>query len=401
MSVYLLTLAFVLLPLATAVHVTFSVDEVEAATQALPPEEPHKLISDYLHKVVPESSFKYPPSLQPVRVSPKKNLFVGAVHTAYDQHYPLVLSPDMIWQCVAQGFAIHVNKNTEKLRHMFVENEGKTKIIVERNRSYSRGNPDNDWEGVFGDFSEEIRKNVGDEIHSLLTPEFSTTGPVERAAAQIVLMDAFKEYFEYELHTLCGIPQITLEGTVDDWKKLREKTLSLAKFDLKWWIDAMEPILNEFVKAAGGKVCTDFWKHIYKIDGGSGGPYITGWTLTLFPYIGRNMENMRQNPFLESWKVSDVEDDWGYGLTTSSFPKGTVSTPFKWVFPGKEFPMYFYAGFLGVSQDKKSLALRPVIGWAVVDGVDEIKTRSCKNFVHDEWQYIVNGRTCLRKSGVP
>ena len=253
MSVYLLTLAFVLLPLATAVHVTFSVDEVEAATQALPPEEPHKLISDYLHKVVPESSFKYPPSLQPVRVSPKKNLFVGAVHTAYDQHYPLVLSPDMIWQCVAQGFAIHVNKNTEKLRHMFVENEGKTKIIVERNRSYSRGNPDNDWEGVFGDFSEEIRKNVGDEIHSLLTPEFSTTGPVERAAAQIVLMDAFKEYFEYELHTLCGIPEITLEGTVDDWKKLREKTLSLAKFDLKWWTDAVEPILDEFVSSF-------FWK---------------------------------------------------------------------------------------------------------------------------------------------
>ena len=40
--------------------------------------------------------------------------------------------------------------------------------------------------------------------------------------------------------------------------------------------------------------------------------------------------------------------------------------------PGKvpglnELPMYFYAGFLGVSQDKKSLALRPVIGWAVVD----------------------------------
>ena len=101
---------------------------------------------------------------------------------------------------------------------------------------------------------------------------------------------------------------------MDDWKKLREKTLSLVKFDLKWWTDAVEPVLNEFVKAAGGNVCTDFWKHIYKIDDGSGGPFITGWILTFFPYIGRTIEIMHQNPFLEAWKVSEDESKrhWGY-----------------------------------------------------------------------------------------
>ena len=30
--------------------------------------------------------------------------------------------------------------------------------------------------------------------------------------------------------------------------------------------------------------------------------------------------------------------------------------------------MYFYAGFLGVGQDKKSLSLQPVIGWAACSG---------------------------------
>ena len=344
---------------------SFPVDAVEKATKPLPAVDHGKFVADTL-QVSPEAHSKFTESPNLVDVYLSKNLFVGAVHTAYDQHYPLVLSPDMIWQCVAQGFAIHVNKNAEKLRHMFVEHEGKKTIAVRRDE-FVKGSPDNDWEGVFGDFSEEIRKNVGDEIHSLLTPEFSTTGPVERAAAQIVLMDAFKEYFAYELLSSCGIPEITLEGTVDDWKKLREKTLSLAKFDLKWWTDAVEPILDEFVIASGGKINADFWKHIYKIDGGSGGPYITGWTLTLFPYIGRNMENMRQNPLLESWKGTEQKRCWGYGITTSSFPRGTVSTPFTWLYLGNEFPMYFYAGFLGVSQDKKSLALRPVIGWAVVD----------------------------------
>ena len=340
---------------------SFPVHNVKTAGGSLPAVEADKLITDTL-KVTPEAFSKPPESLNLVDVGFRKNRLVGAVHTAYDQHYPLVLSTDMIWQCVAQGFAIHVNKNAEKLRHMFVEHEGKKTIAVRRDE-FVKGSPDNDWEGVFGDFSDEIRKNVGDEIHSLLTPEFSTTGPVERAAAQIVLMDAFKEYFEYEVQTSCGIPEITLEGTVDDWKKLREKTLSLAKFDLEWWTNAVEPILTEFVKASSRKVNNKFWQSIYKLDGGSGGPFITGWIVVLFPYLGSDSSNMHQNGFLKSWNKTG----FFHGVTTSSFPCGTVSTPFTWQYLQEELEMYFYAGFLGVSQDKKSLALRPVIGWAVVD----------------------------------
>ena len=199
-------------------------DEVERGTLLYPKVAVLPILT-YKIKVKPESFSKYPDYLNPVDVRYVSNSFVGAVHTAYYKHYPLVLSPDMIWQCVAQGFAIHVNKNAEKLRHLFVAHEGKKKIEVRRDE-FVKGSPDNDWEGALADISEEVRKNVGDEIHSILTPEFSTTGPVERAAAQVAMMDAFKEYFDYECATLCGIPEITLKGTVADWKKLREKTLS-------------------------------------------------------------------------------------------------------------------------------------------------------------------------------
>ena len=115
---------------------------------------------------------------------------------------------------VAQGFAIHVNKNAEKLCHLFVAHEGKKKIVVRRDE-FVKGSQNNDWEGALGDFSEEICKNVGNEIHSILTPEFSTTDPVKRAVAQVVIMDAFKEYFDFWCSSRCGIPEITLEGTVE------------------------------------------------------------------------------------------------------------------------------------------------------------------------------------------
>ena len=349
---------------------TFEVDNVKRDDSPLPTANtPQDLVTTKI-RVKPESCCRLHAEVNPVKSRSALNSFVEAVHTAYQSHYPLTLSPDIIWQCVAQGFGIHVNKNAEKLRHMFVAHEGKKKLEVRRD-DFVKGSPDNNWEQAFGTFSDKIRENVGDEIHGLLTPEFSTTGPVEKAASQVVLMDTFKEYFEYRVTTLCGIPSITLEGTVEDWKKLREKTLSLSRFDFQWWTDAVKPILDEFVNVSSGAVNKEFWQTIYKVSGGSGGPYITGWVLTLFPYVGYRPENMRPNGYLQSWGQSEVFS----GVTTGSFPPGTVSTPFTWQYFEEEFDMYFYAGFLGVGQDKKTLALKPVIGWAVVDKEEEEKSK--------------------------
>ncbi len=230
---------------------TFEVDSVLKETAPLPLSRVDETLTERIG-VRPESIFKLPPDFNPVDCH-IKNQFVASVHLAYGRHYPLILTPDIIWQCVVQGFAIHVNKNAEELRHFFVSHEGKKELEV-RVDDFTKGSPDNDWERCLGMFSEEIRKNVGDEMHGLLTPEFSTTGPVERASAQIVMMDAFKEYFSYMFCTRCGIPEVTLEGTVEDWVSLRERTLQLERFGLKWWIKALKPILDEFVNTATSRV---------------------------------------------------------------------------------------------------------------------------------------------------
>jgi len=112
------------------------------------------------------------------------------------------------------------------------------------------------------------------------------TGPIEKAAFQVTLMDAMKSYFTYSVTTHCGIPEITLEGTPADWKKIESKAQELAQYDLEWWIDDLLPILKEFTKAASGeKPNKDFWESIYKWKTpGSGSAYITGWILKFFPY---------------------------------------------------------------------------------------------------------------------
>jgi hypothetical protein len=213
---------------------TFLVDEVERAAEPWPRAELLDTLTDKI-QAKPESFFKFPDNLDPIEVSARfvRNSFVGAVHGAYCRHHPLVLSPDMIWQCVVQGFAIHINKNPEKMPHELMAHGRKKKITVRRDR-LMKGFSENDWGGALEVFSEEIRKNVGDEIHSLLTPDFSTTGPLERVSAQAVVMDTFKDCSKYSIvKSCCGIPEMTLEGTVDDWKKLRENTTSLAQFHLQ------------------------------------------------------------------------------------------------------------------------------------------------------------------------
>src|SRR5262249_20575720 len=209
---------------------------------------------------------------------------VAAIHLAFNDHRPLVLSPDMLWLLVAQGFANHVNANAGELRPKFVEHAGRVTIAVRRD-DFLKGSPENPWPEVFREFSSHVREHLGATTHGLLLPNFSTTGAAERAAAEVVLLDAMQSFFSYEFHTMCGIPQIVLEGTPGDWAVLAQRTRAIGQFGLGWWAEALGPILDEFTAASRGEANVRFWQSIYKLDGGSGGPYTTGWITAFFPYL--------------------------------------------------------------------------------------------------------------------
>ena len=301
---------------------------------------------------------------------------VAAIHLAFNDHRPLVLSPDMLWLLVAQGLANHINANAEELRPMFVAHAGKAPIVVRRD-DFKKGAPGNPWPEVFSEFSRYIRDHIGAATHDLLLPTFSTTGAVERAATEVVLLDAMQSYFSFDLRTLCGIPQFVLEGTADDWAALAERTRSIGQFGLTWWTDALEPILSEFVAASHGQPNVGFWQSIYKRDNESGGPYANGWITAFFPYLKDEKTGhvSRKNPWLaqggEALKEllfpSKSRDParFGHGLTTDTLPSGLVRAPFVWKHYFSSYEMEFLGGFVGVRQDADTLRLRPEIGWAV------------------------------------
>jgi Domain of unknown function (DUF4419) len=304
---------------------------------------------------------------------------LAAIHLAFDEHRPLSLSPDMMWLLIAQGLANHINCHAAELRSQFVEHQGKLRIVVIRD-DFCKGSPTNDWSKVFTEFSSSIRKHIGSTTHDLLVPTFSTTGIVEKAASEIVLLDAMQSYFEYEVVTLCGIPQIQLEGTLADWQLLLERTQQLAQFKLGWWVDALTPILEQFIIAIEGHPDRDFWRSIYKFNDGSGGMSITGWITAFFPYLkDLNTEKYtKQHHYLAT--VDRETPTGGYSpeninfgqfskntttIGTNLFPSGLAKSPFIWKYHGIKSKMEFLGGFIGVKQDPLNLFLRPEIGWIV------------------------------------
>ncbi len=288
------------------------------------------------------------------------------VHTAFQDHRGLILSPDAIWLAIAQGFAQHVNLNAEALRDKFVKHSGQATIVVIRD-NFFKGSAKNDWPGTFNEFSDQIAKHIGKQ-RELVVCDFSTTTPVTKAASEIVLMDAMQSYFKYEVHTRCGIPEITLLGTSEDWHKLTGKVSCLREYGLDWWLAELLPVLNQIYVASTGNIDKNFWQSVYKYNSMSGGAAVTGWINTLFPYDNLGKKNsviMRKTGL----KVSS--EGYAYdGAGLDSFPSGLSKAPFLWKYLGTDFNMEFVAGFVGATQEENG-ALRPSIGWAVKDSTQK------------------------------
>jgi Domain of unknown function (DUF4419) len=353
---------------------TFAVDDVPVGTELLATERLKVSVEKLLGTPV-EACDRYAAD---VVEQPGFHTLVAAADLAYQGHFPLVLTPDLIWLTIAQGFARHVANNAEQLRSRIVPHEGKATLEVRRD-DFVRRSPENPWAEVWPAFCDQIREHLGAEAHSLIVCDFSTTGPTERAASEVVLMDAVQSYFEYSFASLCGIPAVTLEGTVGDWETIRERVGRLGEFDLKWWTDEVEPIIDEMVKAAKGSPTPAFWKGLYKEDNGSGGPYVSGWLVRLLPYlkerefvckVPNDYRTGRFTPWrtdLRNFMLERPPDEGGimYGMKHDQLPSSVSAVPFAWNYHGEILDYQFLAGVMAVTQDTATRAIRPRIGWAV------------------------------------
>ncbi|MFA5328325.1 MAG: DUF4419 domain-containing protein [Prolixibacteraceae bacterium] len=283
--------------------------------------------------------------------------FFNGMYHAYADHRPFVLSPDMIWLLISQGFARHVNTNSELLRKDFIDFDGKLTLVVKSNKDLLNGSENSkDWEDIFPQFTTQIANHIGEELINILSSDFSTTTAIEKVASEITLMEAMEPYFEFVvIRVVCGIPEITLKGTPEDWQKIYDKTKKLGEYDIKWWTNELEPILKEFIKTSKGDIDKDFWRNMFKYHSQEkyGAPkIIDGWIVKFFPY---DKDGKRNN--LKQLEGSD------------NLPEEIVKVDLKYIElsggTAKTTPIELWAGFIGLEQNSKDFTLTPKIGWMI------------------------------------
>jgi hypothetical protein len=304
--------------------------------------------------------------VDPARGKWRWHPFVAAADCAFNHHFPLVLSPDAIWLCVAQGIA-NAARIAAKLAAPARE------LLEIRRDDWMRGSPDNPWPSIFDDFAAAIADHQP-QLHDLVCASFSTTGATERAAFAVTLMDAMQDYYAYRGTSLCGIPEITLLGTADDYRAIGARAARLADHDLAWWIPSLQAVCSRLADAAAGNPDIDFFRSFYKRDESSGGPHMNGWINCLFPFTWNYTTNQfdHRNDHVDRWQWPllddpDVHDLAWEGAKQKALPLGLSRAPVLWrlLIPPAEYRYEFLAGFVGVSQHPTSRAIRAEIGWAV------------------------------------
>lgn len=289
--------------------------------------------------------------------------FLQGMYRAYAEHRPFVLSPDMIWLLISQGFATHVDIHAEELRSQIVDHSEKISLIIMDNR-IRIDDPNAPWEELFPQFADSMRVYTKNGIIDLLTADFSTTTPTSRIASQITVMKAMENYFEYiYIYAICGIPEVTLLGTPEDWQKILDKTRQLARYNLSWWVDEMVPVLEKIVETSKGKIDRDFWRSMFKIhdtgpigcspSSANGKRYFDGWIVKFFPYDNEgNRNDLHQIEDHIELPDEIVKTDLKYQII---LPNGAILT----------IPLELWAGFIGLEQDPATFALTPTIGWMI------------------------------------
>lgn len=347
--------------------VTFQVEELERATDPVrmysSSDVWKKLILDTNHfelEQVQVHNIDFPYNILATSPMPDslvmygdKSVFYG-MYKAYADHRPFVLSPDIIWLLICQGFSQHVNAKPEDLRNYFVDFEDRKSLSVSSTPSLSLDAPDSHWEELFSQFTELIAANTKGDLVELLRGDFSTTTPVDKVVCDVTIMDAMRSYFEYRDHIVCGIPEVTLRGTPEDWEAILKKAEGLAKYDLEWWVAELRPVLREFVKTSRGDIDIQFWMNMFKRH--TPQQYgvqekFDGWIVKFFPYERHGLRN----------NLKSITNT--YGQLLSELVK--VEVLFTDQTKNTTDTLEVWAGFTGLVQDRGNLALTPQIGWMV------------------------------------
>lgn len=255
-------------------------------------------------------------------VRSQSNALFEAVKHAYNTHIGLILTPDMIWSSITQGIGRHVNHYAEHYRTAFVTHDGKKELSVCLNTL--------NWDLFIQKLCDLVMQDLTEDDKSEskgdwdLRSDFTTSDRYSKLASAGVMLYTFKEYYSYGMVLACGFSELILKGTIEDWKRLKEKSVKLISFlrthnqktsykvkdeyhygpdkELELWQSGLLPVLDMFIETRSNPVWTkeqdEFWGRTLTTTyygSGDSTTYLNGWLSQLFPYNNQGHFNWSQD----------------------------------------------------------------------------------------------------------
>lgn len=312
--------------------------------------------------------YAYSDSISPfVKGSSESPSFFDVVALAYAKHYALEINPDDIWLMILDGIRLHVKSNRKKMKDRFIA-PGTDSSIAVLDNSLTPESTHKEWFWTIANLFDSLQAKLPAETGIPLKTKFSTTSPVDYNISRTMTMAVASQYYSYSVYTLCGIPKIKVNGTKDDWMLLKDSFNRLAEqLDMKWWANALNPVLDEFVNTFDGKINLKHWKNIYKRfkPEGCGNPRFNGWISRFLPYTKDDRSD-------EEKYVKHT--NWAEQLDFYNIPKGITFVDVQWNYLGEKIPLKLYTGFVGIQVDTTANYLKAARGYALLSfGVQKLK----------------------------
>lgn len=273
-----------------------------------------------------------------------KNGFITTGLQAYNFHKRLVLTPDTVWICITNIVANVINRNPEKFRNLFVNHSEKEELNVYGMGSFYTAN----YEDLINKMSEEINKRVKNDTREWFECNFSTSTNITKTVSKLMLMGAMQNYFEYKMTTMCGIPEVILKGTLNDWELIVKKIKVIKSWNdiyLDKWVDVLTFVLTQFVNSYIGKIDKDFWNRISQAGPReSGTDYIQGWILAFCPFSDEGKYILNDLEYIKKTNIYGRIEKVDIPTCHAEIPVTVIDES---LIEPKTYKAIFYAGCMG------------------------------------------------------
>lgn len=216
--------------------------------------------------------------------------FALIVSRAYNEHKNLQFTPDDVWASILSSFSIYVNANSEEIRDLLVDFKDKKDLWIAIDPEEAQ-----DYNMQVERFNNLISNNIKNaELVDVLISKFSTSTQDTKFVMSILSMSTFNKYFDYKCMIRCGIPKVTMLGTVDDYKKILNNIKFLQKYDnpqnhLEKWFKQLIPVIWNMISSISGNPDLSWWNKCCTVkELMSGTPRISGWVTAFNPYGLKN-----------------------------------------------------------------------------------------------------------------